>query len=149
MKLAARLLVLISLAATATLTFAQTYSTQIKNVIVVIQENRTPDNLFQDQNLINAGADISQSGLCGTTIFHDQQPLGHRKLQDCASPDHSHQPSWLGSYDGNLMDGPAPSRCPTGLIAPSLPVPQGTRRAKRIAQCMPTPPARSSRLIGK
>jgi len=74
MKLAARLLVLISLAATATLTFAQTYSTQIKNVIVVIQENRTPDNLFQDQNLINAGADISQSGLCGTTIFHDQQP---------------------------------------------------------------------------
>jgi phospholipase C len=106
MKFAATCLSLMLFATlTATLAFAQTYTTQIKNVIVVIQENRTPDNLFQDQNLINAGADISQSGLCGTTMNHDQQTLGARTLQDCADPDHSHQPSWLNSYDGNLMDG--------------------------------------------
>jgi phospholipase C len=88
----------------ATLASAQTYSTQIKNVIVLIQENRTPDNLFQDSNLIAAGADIvspGTGGLCGNT----SQPLGQRTLQDCADPDHSHQPSWLNSYDGGSMDG--------------------------------------------
>ncbi len=88
----------------ATLAYAETYSTQIKNVIVVIQENRTPDNLFQDSTLITAGADIQQpstGGLCGTT----SQPLGARPLDDCADPDHSHQPSWNNSYDGGAMDG--------------------------------------------
>ncbi len=76
----------------------------VKNVIVVIQENRTPDNLFQDSTLITAGADIqapATGGLCGST----SQPLGGRTLADCVDPDHSHIPSWKNSYDGGAMDG--------------------------------------------
>jgi phospholipase C len=51
-KLVATLLLTISLA--ATLAFAQ--NTAIQHIIVVVQENRTPDDLFQDPNL--KGADI-------------------------------------------------------------------------------------------
>ena len=85
---------------TAALAAAQiNYPTAIKNVIVVVQENRTPDNLFQDQNLINAGADIVQSGLCGNA----NQPLGARTLMDCAGPGHTHQPDWINSWDGGQV----------------------------------------------
>src|ERR1700687_4327266 len=35
---------------------------KIKHVVVIFQENRTPDNLFQDPVLISKGADIAQSG---------------------------------------------------------------------------------------
>jgi phospholipase C len=35
---------------------------KIKHVVVIFQENRTPDNLFQDPVLISRGADIAQSG---------------------------------------------------------------------------------------
>src|SRR5215472_1496384 len=34
-------------------------SPSIQHVVIIFQENRTPDNLFQDPNLINAGADIA------------------------------------------------------------------------------------------
>jgi phospholipase C len=37
-------------------------SGKIQHVVVIFQENRTPDNLFQDQTLINRGADIAQQG---------------------------------------------------------------------------------------
>ena len=36
---------------------------QIKHVVIIFQENRTPDNLFHDTVLINNGADIASSGL--------------------------------------------------------------------------------------
>jgi len=35
----------------------------IQHVVVIFQENRTPDNLFQDPVLIARGADIAQSGI--------------------------------------------------------------------------------------
>src|SRR5260370_5009249 len=35
---------------------------KIHHVVVIFQENRTPDNLFQDPVLISKGADIAQSG---------------------------------------------------------------------------------------
>src|SRR5579862_2428685 len=35
---------------------------KINHVVVIFQENRTPDNLFQDPDLINRGADIASSG---------------------------------------------------------------------------------------
>jgi phospholipase C len=37
-------------------------SGKIKHVVVIFQENRSTDNLFQDQTLINRGADIAQKG---------------------------------------------------------------------------------------
>lgn len=43
---------------------------KIQHVVIVFQENRTPDNLFHDPALIAAGADIASSGLdsSGNTI---------------------------------------------------------------------------------
>ena len=37
-------------------------ASKIQHVVIIFQENRTPDNLFQDQNLINNGADIQNYG---------------------------------------------------------------------------------------
>jgi len=100
MKPTAKLLLIISLA--TTLAFGQ--NAAIQHIIVVVQENRTPDDLFQDPNLINAGADIvpiNPGGLCGTTPV----PLHPRPLADCADPNHNHNVGWLPSYDTGKMDG--------------------------------------------
>src|SRR5579864_1651512 len=36
---------------------------QIQHVVVIFQENRSPDNLFQDPVLVSRGADIASSGV--------------------------------------------------------------------------------------
>ena len=58
---------LLSLA--ATFAFAQNNIPQVKHVIVVIQENRTPDNLFGSDAFAQTrqlpGADLAQLGKCG------------------------------------------------------------------------------------
>jgi phospholipase C len=74
---------------------------KIQHVVIIFQENRTPDNLFQDQNLINAGADIASSGLdsTGQTISLSPEPLGIGYDNS-----HSHQ-SFLAMYDNGAMDG--------------------------------------------
>jgi phospholipase C len=50
----------------------------IQHVVVIFQENRTPDNLFQDPVLIARGADIVQSGINaqGQTVPLSPTPLG-------------------------------------------------------------------------
>src|SRR6266403_5427254 len=60
---------------------------KIKHVVVIFQENRTPDNLFQDQKLISNGADIAQSGKDskGNTI-----PLQKVSLKADYNPGHGH-----------------------------------------------------------
>jgi phospholipase C len=83
----------------ATLVHAQI--SQIQHVIVVIQENRTPDNLFQTAStLITNGADIASSGLCGTNNI----PLTGQMLEVCWSPNHRHNPSWTNMWDHGKMD---------------------------------------------
>jgi phospholipase C len=42
---------------------AHSFSSHIEHVVVIFQENRSPDNLFQDPVLISRHADIAQSGL--------------------------------------------------------------------------------------
>ena len=76
-------------------------SQKIQHVIVVFQENRTPDNLFQDPKLIQAGADIAQSGLNsqGQSI-----PLTPISLAGTYDLSHSHD-SFIAMYDGGKMDG--------------------------------------------
>lgn len=92
---------LISLGAT----FSSAQNSAIQHVIVVIQENRTPDNLFQDPNLIADGADIvakTTGGKCGSVAVQLQpRSLG----PDCVNPDHNHNTGWLPSYDSGNMDG--------------------------------------------
>ena len=76
---------------------------KIKHVVVIFQENRTPDNLFQDDKLIAAGADIQTPthgwNKEGTLITPMPAPLASD-----FNPDHSHG-SYLKMYDGGKMDG--------------------------------------------
>ena len=82
-------------------TTTATPNTPIQHVIMIIQENRTPTNLFfADQNLINNGAHLVSSGSChGTTI-----PLTALQLDACTDPAHVHI-AWVPMYDGGKMDG--------------------------------------------
>jgi phospholipase C len=50
-------------AKTATANLSITSTSKIHHIVVIFQENRTPDNLFQDPILISRGADIVQSGV--------------------------------------------------------------------------------------
>jgi phospholipase C len=106
-------------AQTLTLTAAAT----IQHVVVIFQENRTPDNLFQDPVLIGRGADIAASGLnsLGQTIQLAPMDLGTAG----ASPqnyDLSHaNAAFVAMYNGGSMNGAnlipctptAPATCPT------------------------------------
>ncbi len=79
----------------------------IQHVVIVFQENRTPDNLFQDPVLISRGADIVSSGKnslgqivplrpidLGTSGSKPQKyDLGHRHID------------FVNMYDGGKMDG--------------------------------------------
>jgi phospholipase C len=72
-------------------------SSSIQHVIIIIQENRTPDNLFQGL----PGANIASSGLNS----HGQQVQLHEvPLEASYDPNHTH-PSYVSDYDGGKMDG--------------------------------------------
>ena len=79
----------------------------IQHVVVIFQENRTPDNLFQDPVLVSHGADIASSGLNsqGQTI-----PLSPIDLGTAGSSpqnydlSHAHA-AFVSMYDGGKMDG--------------------------------------------
>jgi phospholipase C len=78
-----------------------------QHIVVLFQENRTPDNLFQDPVLIDRGADIASSGLnsMGQTI-----PLSPIDLGTTGSSpqnyDLSHaNAAFVSMYDGGKMDG--------------------------------------------
>jgi phospholipase C len=74
---------------------------KIQHIVIIVQENRTPDNLFHDPVLINAGADIASSGLnsSGQTVLLSATPLGVN--YDLS---HSHS-AFVNMYDGGKMDG--------------------------------------------
>ena len=74
---------------------------KIQHVVVIFQENRTPDNLFHDPVLIAKGADIASSGInsSGDTIPLTPTPLGvDYDLQ------HGHA-DFVAMYDNGKMDG--------------------------------------------
>jgi phospholipase C len=76
-------------------------SGKIEHIVVIFQENRTPDNLFQDPVLIKNGADIAQSGVNshGQTI-----PLTPGPLANSYDLSHAHQ-AFVEMYDNGKMDG--------------------------------------------
>jgi phospholipase C len=82
-------------------TITTTTSQKIQHIVIIFQENRTPDNLFHDQVLMNAGADIASSGLnsSGQTVQLAPTPLG---IDYDLSHAHS---AFLAMYDGGKMDG--------------------------------------------
>jgi len=96
----------VTISATATADSAKAVSAQaiitpIQHIVVIFQENRSPDNLFQDPNLISAGADIVKVGI---DHLGQQIPLTPRPLTGNFDPDHSHT-AFLNMYDNGKMDG--------------------------------------------
>jgi phospholipase C len=74
---------------------------EIQHVVVIFQENRTPDNLFQDPVLIAKGANILQQGVnsSGNTI-----PLTKASLGIDYDVDHSHS-AFLKMCDPDAVTG--------------------------------------------
>ena len=74
---------------------------KIEHVVIIFQENRTPDNLFQDPVLVSAGADIANSGLnsSGQSI-----QLMAESLAVTYDLSHAHS-AFVAQYDGGKMDG--------------------------------------------
>ena len=74
---------------------------KIQHIVVIVQENRTPDNLFQDPVLIAKGADIASSGInsSGNKIPLVAAPLG--AYYDLS---HAHA-AFVAMYDDGKMDG--------------------------------------------
>jgi len=73
----------------------------IEHVVVIFQENRTPDNLFQDPVLIGRGADIKSSGLNSKQLTIPLSPIDLATDYDIG---HGH-PAFNAMYDGGKMDG--------------------------------------------
>jgi len=75
--------------------------TVIQHVVIIFQENRSPDNLFQDPNLVKAGADIQSYGMNSKGAIIQLTPL---TLASDYNPYHNHE-SFLAMYDDGKMDG--------------------------------------------
>jgi phospholipase C len=74
---------------------------KIQHVVIIFQENRTPDNLFHDPVLMARGADIATAGInsAGVSI-----PLLPGPLAPNYDLDHSHT-AFLTMYDRGTMRG--------------------------------------------
>jgi phospholipase C len=95
----------------------------IQHVVIIFQENRTPDNLFQDPVLISRGADIASSGKnsLGQTIALSPIDLGTAGANpDTYDLSHRHD-AWLSMFDGGKMDGADLIACAptTGTTCPA------------------------------
>ena len=82
-------------------------NTKFQHVIIIIQENRTPDNLFGSDASSNpnqlVGADLATQGQCELT--QNPVPLANVPLGTTCNPNHWHTPGWVGTFDGGKMDG--------------------------------------------
>ena len=74
---------------------------KIQHVIVIFQENRTPDNLFQDPVLLQRKADIQNFGINSSGQRITLTPTTLATAYDLG---HSHR-SFLEMYDNGKMDG--------------------------------------------
>ncbi|HLW84223.1 MAG TPA: alkaline phosphatase family protein [Candidatus Sulfotelmatobacter sp.] len=91
----------------------------IQHIIVIFQENRTPDNLFQDSKLIANGADIASSGnSLGQTIPLSPIDLGTVGTNP-QNYDLSHaNGAFVSMYDGGKMDGASKIPCSPAANCP-------------------------------
>ena len=76
-------------------------TSKIQHVVIIFQENRTPDNLFHDPVLIAAGADIASQGLDSS---NNVIQLASESLGVNYDLSHAH-PAFVAQYDGGKMDG--------------------------------------------
>jgi phospholipase C len=101
----------------AEFTYAQ--SVTFQHIVFIVQENRTPDNLFGSNPTFEPGVDIATSGLnsLGQTI-----PLAALPLANCYEVIHGHN-QFVKQYDKGKMDGADknPIVPSTGCTVPSNP----------------------------
>ena len=76
-------------------------SPMVQHIVIIVQENRTPDNLFQDPVLISRHADIDQNGLNSKGQTITLAPIDLANNYDLS---HSHS-AFVAMYDGGKMDG--------------------------------------------
>jgi len=93
----------------------------IQHVVVIFQENRTPDNLFHDSVLISRGADIASSGLDKQSKTIPLSPIDLGTVG--ANPQnydlgHGHN-NFVAMYDGGKMDGANLINCGPSPACPS------------------------------
>jgi phospholipase C len=74
---------------------------QFKHVVIVVQENRTPDNLFGSNPHFEPGVDIASSGI---NSHHHKVPLTAVALASCYGAGHTHA-AFLQAYNHGAMDG--------------------------------------------
>jgi hypothetical protein len=113
MKRAIRVLFFCALSGTA-IVCAQTYNTPLQHVIVVIQENRTPDNLFGSNPAFLTGVNIANVG----NNYGASVAFTPAAIDTCYDILHRHQ-DFMAMWDNGLMDGansealydPDPNHC--------------------------------------
>ncbi len=92
---------------------------QVQHVVVIFQENRTPDNLFHGLEAFMPAADIADAGVNshGQTV-----PLAPVPLANTYDLDHSHN-AFLAQWDNGKMDGADLVRCipVKGQVCPANP----------------------------
>jgi hypothetical protein len=79
----------------------QAFAVKFKHIILVVQENRTPDKLFGSNPAFEQGVDIGTRGKTSTGVTVTLAPVN---LASCYDVSHSHR-SFRVSYDGGLMNG--------------------------------------------
>ena len=92
---------------------------KIKHVVVIFQENRTPDNLFQDPILVSRNADIQSYGIDSQGNHINLTLINLKNDYDL---DHSHH-GFEEMYDNGRMDGAdkIKATCDTGAPPPCPP----------------------------
>jgi phospholipase C len=86
---------------------SSTATTPIQHIVIIFQENRTPDNLFQDPVLIARGADIASSGVNTQGEIIPLRPID----LGTAGPNpqnyelNNAHAAFVAMYDGGKMDG--------------------------------------------
>jgi phospholipase C len=95
-------------------------ATVIEHIVIIFQENRSTDNLFQDPVLIARGADIASTATDsqGQTIPLTSMDLGSSGANP-ANYDLGHSnEAFVAMYDGGRMDGTNPSCSPAANCPP-------------------------------
>jgi phospholipase C len=85
---------------------------KINHIVIIFQENRTPDNLFHDPVLISRGADIASSGLNSQNQVIPLSPISLVTPYDLG---HSHH-AFLSAWNNGMMNGADQVKvtCPDG-----------------------------------
>jgi phospholipase C len=81
--------------------------TKFTHIVIIVQENRTPDNLFHGLNKLLPTADIADSGVDGNGTTVPLTPLPLRTRFDIG---HRHA-DFVAMYDGGRMDGAGFIQC--------------------------------------